>query len=199
MQRIAKRLNEKHPLKSEDDFMPKNILMPPIGLLIFTIAITTGCSSALSRSNAGDLISKDPRFPKTAETRYSGTGRQDDDTGENFLRAMRSQGYIDAAGKYTAKGEAAKVNWKRYAIEGYGYETWFVPVAERELVEVTGISEPQNPTEALAEATFTWHWKPNEIGKEMNVPHLGKTVYTGAATFKKFDDGWRVQRLEFQE
>lgn len=196
---LSQTLNQKHPIKSGDNFMPKKTLALPISLLIFTIAISTGCSSGLSRSNAADLISKDARFPKIKETKYSGTGRQDDDTGENFLRAMKSQGYIDSAGKYTAKGEAAKVNWRRYAIEGYGYETWYVPVAQRELVEVTGISEPQDPTVALTEATFTWHWKPNEIGTAMNVPHLGKTTYTGRAVFQKFDDGWRVQRLEFPD
>jgi hypothetical protein len=146
----------------------------------------------LSRSNAAALISKNASFPKTWETLYSGRNNQDDNQGEHFLQGMKSQGYIDSDGKYTPKGEAAKVNWRKRTFSASpSYENWYVPCGERELIEVTGISETQI---SMAEATFTWHWKPNEIGKAID---LGKETYTGRAVFQKFDDGWRVQRLTF--
>jgi hypothetical protein len=173
--------------------MLKNVLVFLISLLVFTsLAISTGCSSGLSRSNAADLISKNPSFHKTWDTLYSGRNDPKDNQGEHFLQGMKSQGYVDSDGKYTPKGEAAKVNWRKLTFEGFpNYVNWYVPCGERELIEVTGISETQNPTGA--EATFTWHWKPNEIGKGW----LGRETYTGTAVFQKFDDGWRVKGITF--
>jgi hypothetical protein len=60
-----------------------------------------------------------------------------------------------------------------------------VPVAEPELVEVTGVTE-DGPR---ATATFTWRQRPlNDIGEALGYGQ----VQASTATFQKFDDGWRI-------
>lgn len=97
------------------------------------------------------------------------------------------------------------------------------PVAQREFIEVTGITK-QGETQAMVE--FTWRWKPNEIGKaldsstsefkslpvELQQLLSGEKIPEGAergtdwridwkeekqgrAFFQKYDDGWRLIKI----
>jgi hypothetical protein len=61
-----------------------------------------------------------------------------------------------------------------------------VPIANRVLLEVTGISKNGN----FADVDFSWKWVPiNEIGAAL---YSGSLKYGSSVGFKHYDDGWRV-------
>jgi len=61
-----------------------------------------------------------------------------------------------------------------------------IPVARREFVGVTGISQQGN----AADVDFTWRWAPlNEIGAALYTTDLH---YKSTVAFRQYDDGWRV-------
>lgn len=65
----------------------------------------------------------------------------------------------------------------------------WTPIADRQFIEVTGISEEGN----TAKVTFTYQWIPLKGYEEMR---MNKGPQTGTANFQKFDDGWRVGFME---
>jgi len=61
-----------------------------------------------------------------------------------------------------------------------------VPIATRELIEVTGVSKNGN----LADVDFSWKWVPaNEVGAALS---SGGMQYKSSVGFKHYDDGWRI-------
>jgi hypothetical protein len=70
---------------------------------------------------------------------------------------------------------------------GGGAAQYFdVPIANRELIEVTGISK----NGSLADVDFSWKWVPvNEVGSAL---YSGGMKYSSSVGFKHYDDGWRV-------
>lgn len=58
----------------------------------------------------------------------------------------------------TDKGRSASDEWQR---AGNG---WTIPIAQRELVEVTGLTGVEGEAKT-ARAEYTWRWQPTEIGK----------------------------------
>jgi hypothetical protein len=66
--------------------------------------------------------------------------------------------------------------------------TFEILAARRELIAVTGISTQGN----TAEVEFTWRWNPlNEVGASV---YRDDVRYRSIATFRHFDDGWRISR-----
>ena len=64
--------------------------------------------------------------------------------------------------------------------------SFFIPVARRELVAVTGISKQGS----LADVDFTWRWVPlNEVGAAL---YSGDLHYNSTVGFRDYDDGWRM-------
>ena len=64
--------------------------------------------------------------------------------------------------------------------------SFFIPVARRELVGVTGISKQGNQ----ADVDFTWKWVPlNEVGAAL---YSGDMRYNSTVGFRDYDDGWRI-------
>ena len=60
-----------------------------------------------------------------------------------------------------------------------------VPVAKRDLIEITGISKEGN----FADVEFRWKWVPmNEVGAALG----SGVVYSSVVQFRDYDDGWRV-------
>ena len=58
-----------------------------------------------------------------------------------------------------------------------------VPIAKRDLVEVTGISKAGN----FADVEFRWKWVPmNEVGAALS---SGGVVYNSVVGFRQYDDG----------
>jgi hypothetical protein len=67
-----------------------------------------------------------------------------------------------------------------------GKPSFNIPAAKRELVGVTGIAKQGN----AADVEFTWRWIPlNEVGA---VLYPSDVRYRSTASFRCFDDGWRV-------
>jgi hypothetical protein len=67
-------------------------------------------------------------------------------------------------------------------------KTFEIVAARRELVAVTGISKQGNS----AEVEFTWRWNPlNEVGATI---YRSDIRYRSIASFRRFDDGWRISR-----
>jgi hypothetical protein len=61
-----------------------------------------------------------------------------------------------------------------------------VPIANRELLEITGISKNGN----LADVDFSWRWVAvNEVGAAL---YSGGMKYNSSVGFKHYDDGWRL-------
>lgn len=61
-----------------------------------------------------------------------------------------------------------------------------LPVARREVLAVSGISEQGS----WADVEFVWKWVPlNEVGAAL---YSGDLQYKSTVGFRKFDDGWRV-------
>jgi hypothetical protein len=63
---------------------------------------------------------------------------------------------------------------------------FFVPVARRELVGITGISKQGS----AADVDFSWKWVPlNEVGAALYSADLH---YSSTVGFREYDDGWRM-------
>jgi hypothetical protein len=61
-----------------------------------------------------------------------------------------------------------------------------IRVARRDLVKITGISKAGN----FADVEFTWRWAPlNQVGAAL---YDSGVQYRSVATFRAYDDGWRV-------
>lgn len=95
----------------------------------------------------------------------------------------------------TAKGEqvAREQGWQETSRPGFlGVRDhyWVVPMAQRQIAEVTGMTEPAEGS-TKAEAHFTWRWALLTGGTPAPglLPNDGGT---GRAVLQKFDDGWRA-------
>ena len=84
----------------------------------------------------------------------------------------------------TPKG--AKEHWPEHRERGGG---WDIPLARRELIEVTDIL--RQPDATIARVKFTWRMIPTAGGAA-----LGETSAPrdGTATFRRDNDGWRLVR-----
>jgi hypothetical protein len=64
------------------------------------------------------------------------------------------------------------------------------PYVEQRLVAVTGLIE-QDATTTLID--YEWEWTPTPFGSAFDLVLNGKG--TGRAIFRKYDDGWRIERV----
>ena len=87
----------------------------------------------------------------------------------------------------TPKGAAE--HWPEHQERGGG---WDIPLARRELVEVTAILPQSDPT--ITRVEFTWRVIPTAGGAA-----LGQTSAPrgGSATFRRDDDEWRFVRMGY--
>ena len=68
--------------------------------------------------------------------------------------------------------------------------TWKIPVSVRKVVAVTGVTEAG---ENMASAQFTYQWLPvGELGKRLQ---NDSTVRSADCLLRRYDDGWRLERL----
>ncbi|MGB7208649.1 MAG: hypothetical protein WBD27_08315 [Pyrinomonadaceae bacterium] len=118
---------------------------------------------------------------------------------QRIYEAMKKAGYLEVAGQanplmhsanLTEKGKKAAAEWETGS--GLAGKFYKVPYAKRELVEVTGLTEPKEGSNVV-QAKFTWRLTPvNDIGKAMS---LDTKTIEGDAVLQKFDDGWRVVNI----
>jgi hypothetical protein len=68
-----------------------------------------------------------------------------------------------------------------------------IPLAEKKLVEVTGMAINQSGNEA--DVQFDWRWLPTPQGKPLaSMAPNGETQH-GEAALRLYDDGWRIEQL----
>jgi hypothetical protein len=70
---------------------------------------------------------------------------------------------------------------------------YHIPVAERQLIEVTGIASEPNGMRARVE--FTWKWTPTSHGKYLPNKVPSGEAHAGAVDFQLYDDGWRMGQM----
>ncbi len=181
-------------------------------ILLGICFLTVNCDGGLSRSEAAKLISGNQKFsePMKVEFRYGqvygkGVGEStswDISVNQHIYSVLDSLGYIEMGYdpnplmdivNLTEKGKKEAANWEQGS--GMMGKFYKIPVLKREIVEVTGISEPKSG-ENTSQATFTWRWQPiNEIGKALGDENTFEKLFEGSAQFQKFDDGWRVMNV----
>lgn len=104
------------------------------------------------------------------------------------LRTVRLQGdYCEA--ELTQEGRRQSSQWKAAETPLGGRPTWTIPIADRELVEITGIIGADKEQAAVE---YTWKWVPNNVGRELPGKYVDLEPQKNQATFRKYDDGWRM-------
>jgi len=185
-----------------------------IPLVVACLYFTVACSPRdfLTRRLAAALIAGSDTF-KAGQQFWLRTGviSNKDYSSPEYL-VLQRRGWITGAGVPCADEAAAKPapNAPRpsagppqcwdVALTPLGIETFrdllpnnaapsryfSVPAARRELVAVTGISKDGS----AADVDFTWKWVPlNEVGSAL---YEGSVQYNSTASFRHYDDGWRV-------
>jgi hypothetical protein len=177
-------------------------------LALIGALIAMGCNPKdLSRSKAATLIEKSEEFkkPHTEEIFLGPDFRSMDFIGIGnwkVVDALLALGYLEKNGNkfvLTAKGNSAAKGW---LTDPDRPNARIIPVADRKLVEVTGITTVEEVS--LKEVEFTWRWVPAPIGEEIAKQNPGagkqydpKEVKKDKATFKLYDDGWRLDGIRF--
>jgi len=168
----------------------------------------------LSRGRAAEIIKAHPKFKSTDDLRILVGLVWEDGRGDLFIGDLKlpvDQGivtmketgnvkygrYIEYLVELTPKGEIEAKAWEKTTGEeqfdaiGLVKSTvtvYRVVIAQKQLIEVTGIAVSEGGKNARVE--FTWRWAPTAHAK------LSKQVPSNmpqecAAYFQLYDDGWR--------
>ena len=170
-------------------------------IALLSLLLLASCSPRdfLTRRLATDLISASDAF-KTPQQFPLQTGivSNKEYVSPEYL-VLQQHGWISATTAHCSPGLAPSPCWD-VLLTPSGVETvralvpadeadktlFFIPVARRELVGVTGISKQGT----LADVDFTWRWVPlNEVGAAL---YSGDLRYTSTVGFRDYDDGWRI-------
>ncbi len=174
---------------------------PILALCLLVTLTLCSCSPRdfLTRRLATDLIAASDAF-KTPQQFSLQTGivSNKDYVSPEYL-VLQQHGWISATTARCAPGMVPPPCWD-VLLTPSGVDTvralvpseeadkasFFIPVARRELIAVTGISKQGNQ----ADVEFTWKWVPlNEVGAAL---YSGDLRYTSTVGFRQYDDGWRL-------
>jgi hypothetical protein len=169
----------------------------------------------LSRGRAADLIKAYPEFKSTFDNKILVGRIWEDGWGGNVssdLQLLMDEGLLTITktgqkqfGRFTEylveltpKGEieakvwaktTEKVDFDSLGLVSSNVTVYHVVVAEKQLIEVTGIA--MNEGGKTGRAEFTWRWAPTAHAKlSKQVP--SDEVKECSAYFQLYDDGWRV-------
>jgi hypothetical protein len=175
----------------------------PTALIVLLAGILPACSPRdyLTRRLARDLIATSTTFraPQQFELRIGIVSNEDYLAPQNL--ELQHRGWISAAQARCAPDITPPPCWD-IALTPSGVDTFrtllppdvagkqafSIPAARRELIAVTGISKLGRS----ADVEFIWHWTPlNEVGAVLYSPDVH---YRSTASFRDYDDGWRVVR-----
>jgi hypothetical protein len=177
-------------------------MRPRRAALIFAaLCFTVACSPRdfLTRRLATDLIAGSETF-KTTQSFWLRTGvvSNKDFTSPEYL-VLRRHGWITASNAACTPDLGPGTCWN-VVITPLGVDAlrdWVtataamsqsisVPVAQRELLGLTGIRKNGN----FADVDFQWRWAAvNEVGAAL---YAKSTEYNSTVGFAHYDDGWRV-------
>ncbi len=170
-------------------------------LSIATLLLLSSCSPRdfLTRRLAADLIAASPTFRAQQQFQMRiGILSNKDYLSPDYL-ALQHRGWISATQARCPAEIAPPPCWDvaltpsgvdtfqaLVAPGDAGKQSFSIPAAHRELVEVTGMVK-QGST---ADVEFTWKWIPaNEVGAAFYTP---AAHYRSTANFRSYDDGWRL-------
>ncbi|MEA2205523.1 MAG: hypothetical protein QOE77_2299 [Blastocatellia bacterium] len=121
----------------------------------------------------------------------------------------------------TDSGQTQSDTWEPYEVKKDGKVGWKVPLGERQLIQVMDVmaSPDDQPLKDEALVSFTWRWKPNEIGKAFDrrspsylKPDKPKNIlrnafdveindsqatYWGVASVQRVNDRWEASRFSW--
>lgn len=167
-------------------------------LILFFFLIACSARDFLTRRLATDLIltSRGLKNPQQLLLR-TGVVTGNDYPSPEYL-VLQNHGWISANTVPCPAGLTPSPCWNivlspagveliRSVLPGGGARsTMSFPVARRELLAVTGITEQGS----AADVEFDWKWDPlNEIGEALYSRDLR---YRSVVGFRKYDDGWRL-------
>jgi hypothetical protein len=171
-----------------------------VALIVFSLLLSA-CSPRdfLTRRLAADLIAASETFRTYQQFQLvTGVVANKDYLSPDYL-ILQHHGWISAANARCPAALAPPPCWD-VTLTPSGVDTFqsliapgdaekqifTIPAAGRELVAVTGIAKQGN----VADVEFTWRWVPlNEVGA---VLYSGDTHYRSIASFRNYDDGWRL-------
>jgi len=177
---------------------PSILALCTVGLLLLT-----SCSPRdfLTRRLAADLIATSDTFRAQQQFQLrTGVVPNKDYLSPDYL-VLQHRGWISATNASCPAALAPPPCWD-VMLTPSGVDTFRTLIApgdvekqsfsisavRRELVAVTGIAKAGNS----AEVEFTWRWIPlNEVGA---VLYPGDVHYRSTASFRRYDDGWRLVR-----
>jgi len=173
--------------------------------IVVLLCAATACSPKdfLTRRLAADLIAGSDTFKAPQEfAMRTGVVSTKDYSSPEYL-VLQHRGWIAASNvpcepKVPGHAAGPPVCWD-VSLTPLGFEaframlpnnttpaqSFRVPVAKRNLIEVTGISKAGN----FADVEFRWKWVAmNEVGAALG----SDVVYSSMVQFRQYDDGWRV-------
>jgi hypothetical protein len=118
------------------------------------------------------------------------------------------------------KGKSQSANWEPYAEKVNGKVGWKVPIGEREFGRIVEmVSGPEGTTSDTVMVSFTWKWKPTEVGQSFDrasssyiAPTTPKgyvrgpfdvevndsrAIYWGTADLHRTGDTWQLDNLQW--
>lgn len=68
-----------------------------------------------------------------------------------------------------------------------------------QLIQVTGVTAPASSEDQEIAAEFAWRWSTTPCGQALQglLDLQSDEPHTGDVTFRKYDDGWRIEGLNF--
>ena len=171
-------------------------------LLTTVLCLAPACSPRdfLSRRLATDLISSSEAF-KAPQMFWLKTGMiSNKDFNSPDSLVLQRRGWIIGTQQKCPAGVDPPPCWD-VILSPHGVDTFRslisestrggtlmpIRVAQREMVDITGISKAGN----FADVEFLWHWVPlNEVGGAL---YDSGVRYRSTVGFRGYDDGWRVQ------
>jgi len=176
---------------------------PILALCLLMGLALSSCSPRdfLTRRLATDLIAASDAF-KTPQQFAIQTGilSNKDYVSPEYL-VLQQHGWVSATTARCVPGMAPAPCWN-VLLTPSGVDTvralvpaeeadkasFFIPIARRELLGVTGISKRGSE----ADVDFTWRWVPlNEVGAAL---YSGDLHYNSTVGFREYDDGWRLMQ-----
>jgi len=130
----------------------------------------------------------------------------------------RSYHHVDL--ELLEKGKAQSANWEPYAEKMGGKVGWKVPIGEREFIRIVEmVSGPEGTTSDTVMVSFTWKWKPNELGQwfdQASTSYIGpiapqgyvrgpfdievndsRATYWGTADLHRTGDTWQLDNFQW--
>ena len=115
------------------------------------------------------------------------------------LEPVHGGAFVSTLVSLTPAGQQESKTWAKeprgnfvLMLRKYKGDGWRVPIAKRDVVEITGITKQELMGMVMTEAQFTWTAAPTKMGTALG---QRETSGRGQAMFRLYDDGWRLEHI----